>query len=70
MHWTRSDRWFDAALSRTALAKRLKGSHDYVSCINGQKDGMSGEANSNRIEVVEGDITKQAVEIFIAYFIF
>ena len=65
IRWTRRDRRFDAALSRTALAKRLQDSHDYVSYINGQKDGMSGEANSNRIEVVEGDITKQAVDAIV-----
>jgi O-acetyl-ADP-ribose deacetylase (regulator of RNase III) len=47
------------------LAKSLPELHRWPSYITGRKEPMSSEVISDRIEVVEGDITKQPVDAIV-----
>jgi O-acetyl-ADP-ribose deacetylase (regulator of RNase III) len=49
----------------SGLVKRVEESHDDSSYISSRKAAMNGEAILNRIEVVEGDITKEAVDAIV-----
>ena len=50
---------------RAALAKGWQGLHDDVSYSGARKEDMSSEMNRDRIEVVEGDITRQTVDAIV-----